>query len=211
MTGEFVARTPEQARLLLDEACQKLLGPLIRAEHSAGEVAALAGLPLKGAHHRLTRLVGAGLVDITGERPRGGRPVKRYRAAGRTFRVPFALTEAATLAELLEVMLGPFIRDFARQIGRRFAEEHGHELVLGAVENGRIEVSLNPRVWPREDYGALGTFGKPHLRPDTRHDLERKLRELYDWAMARDAEERGTPDAAPCLLGLFFTPQPGPE
>ncbi|CAM2756729.1 MULTISPECIES: hypothetical protein [Deinococcus] len=36
---------------------------------------------VKQAHHKLTRLLGAGLVEVGGERKRGGRAVKVYRAA----------------------------------------------------------------------------------------------------------------------------------
>ena len=43
----FVARTPEQARLLLSDTCQQLLARVIRAEASATEAAQAAQITVK--------------------------------------------------------------------------------------------------------------------------------------------------------------------
>lgn len=101
----FVARTPQQARLLLDLSYEPVLTVLLRTEASAGEVAGHTGLTLKQAHHRLTRLLAADLIVVSGERRRGGRPVKLYRAAAGVYHVPFDLTDSATMAELIGGMM----------------------------------------------------------------------------------------------------------
>ncbi|WP_216318025.1 hypothetical protein [Deinococcus aestuarii] len=63
----LTARTAEQARLLLDFASQRVLGPTMQGEVSAGEVARDAEMTLKRAHHRLTRLYAVGLIGVNGE------------------------------------------------------------------------------------------------------------------------------------------------
>ncbi|WP_412028055.1 hypothetical protein [Deinococcus yunweiensis] len=206
----FVARTPEQARLLLSDTCQQLLARVIRAEASATEAAQAAQITVKQAHHRLSRLVAAGLVQVVGSRPRSGRPVKVYRAVARTYRTPFELTDAATLEDLMGQIFGPFLDTFNERLVRLFVHDDRHELMLTADERGRPTMNLNPQATPRErrdTYGALGSFSRPQLDADTRRELERRLRELNDWVTDQDARQRGGPGAVPCLLGLFFTPE----
>jgi hypothetical protein len=205
----YTVRTSRQARLLLDETCQEVLGPLMAASLSASEVARATQRPLKAVHHRLMRLLAADLIVVVGQRPRGGRPVKVYGAAAPRYRVPFDLTDAATLDELLGSMARPFVASFTAHVAQLFMHEDGHELILEADARGRPGVALVPRSVqerPRETYGALGTFDRPHLTAETRADLERRLQDLSSWITARDREQRGQPGAAPCLVGLLFTP-----
>ncbi|GHF45769.1 hypothetical protein HNQ07_002306 [Deinococcus metalli] len=204
----FTARTHQQARLLMDETCQEVLGPLMGSARSASEVAHATQRPLKAVHHRLTRLLAAELIVVTGQRARGGRPVKVYRAAAPRYRVPFDVTDAATLDELLGTIARPFVSSFTAQVAQLFTHEDGHELILVADARGRPSMSLAPRSvhdHPRDSYGALGTFGRPHLTAETRAELERRLQELNAWVTAQDREQRGQPGAAPCLVGLLFT------
>lgn len=68
----LTVQTPQQARLLLDLAYAPALELLMHREASAGEVARETNITVKQACHRLTRLLGAGLVEVTGTRKRGG-------------------------------------------------------------------------------------------------------------------------------------------
>ena len=99
--------------MLLDHLYGKVLGAVMVGQASASEVAARAELPLGRAHHRLPRLLEAGLIWVAGEQKRGGRAVKVYRAAV-SYTVPFELTEAATVEELMAQMYRPFMAALIR-------------------------------------------------------------------------------------------------
>ncbi|WP_161636049.1 helix-turn-helix domain-containing protein [Deinococcus phoenicis] len=208
--GIFTARTPEQARLLLDFAYQRVLGPTMQGEASAGEVARDAELTVKQAHHRLTRLCAAGLVAVTGERKRGGRPVKLYRAAAPAYRVPFELTEADDLRDLLAALHRPFLEAYLSQMAAN-CRQQAHEVLLVMNSQGQLQVNYGGPRPGNEPSRGFGTIGEVRLSPITRAELERRLRDLKDWSLAREQEERQSEDAEDCLLGLMFTPGRLPE
>lgn len=210
MQDTLSVQTPEQARLLLDVACQKLLAVLIAGEAGAAEVARETGQDVKRVHDRLGRLERAGLIVIVGERPRAGRPVRLYRAAARTFRVPFALTDAGTLAELVERACAPYLRATWLAIEAQQRHEAALELLVSSDEHGQLRISRQPvggrpRSKPHPD-GPFVTYGELNLTPGTRREAEVKLRELAAWLWERSAAEGHLPGAAPCLLGLSLAP-----
>lgn len=209
LTAGHTASTPEQARLLLDEACHPLLSVLIGRETGAAELARETGQDVKRVHARLGRLERAGLVICVGERPRAGRPVRLYRAAARSFYVPFALTEAGTLAELVERASAPYQHAIFAAIERIYRDEAALELLVAPGVDGQLSVNLGPlgeRRGMTDVYGAFATFGELLLSPATRQAAEVKLRELSVWLWERSAAERDGPDAAPCLVALSLVP-----
>ncbi|GAA5531781.1 hypothetical protein [Deinococcus aluminii] len=208
--GTFTARTPEQARLLLDFAYQRVLGAAMQAEVSAGEVARDAEITVKQAHHRLTRLCAAGLVTVTGERKRGGRPIKLYRAAAPAYRVPFELTEADDVRDLFAALHRPFVDTYLTQIAA-LSREQAREVVLVVNEQGQLSVNYGGLRGRNDSFRGFGTIGEVRLLPETRAELERRLRDLKDWSLAREQEERQSEAAEDCLLGLMFTPGRLPE
>lgn len=206
----LTARTAEQARLLLDFAYQRALGPTMQGEVSAGEVARDTEITLKQAHHRLTRLCSAGLIEVTGERKRGGRPVKLYRAAAPAYRVPFELTEADDVRELFAGLHRPFVDAYLTHIAA-LVRDQVREIVLVLNSQGQLSVNYGG-LMPRGDaFRAFGSVGEMRLSPATRTELERRLRELKDWTLEREQEEREAEGAEDCLLGLMFTPGRLPE
>lgn len=76
---------PRSRRLLLT----LLAGPI-----SLGELSSLTNTSLSLLHHHLGRLLDLGLVEVSGTRSRGGRPIKLYRATGAAFFVPIELVDA---------------------------------------------------------------------------------------------------------------------
>lgn len=203
----FVARTPEQARLLLDLGYFDVLGEVMRREASAGEVARAAGLTVKQAHHRLTRLVGAALVEVCGERRRGGRPVKLYRAVAGGYRVPFGLTDAATMAELIGTIQRPFMTAYARaaagEYGRTFGRGAEHDVFFRLDAQGQPSLYVAPAVRTEENLSGYGMFTQVNLKPEVLKELARRLRELRAWVAEQESSD---PGAEPCLLGLLLMP-----
>ncbi|WP_345461100.1 hypothetical protein [Deinococcus carri] len=208
--GAFTAQTPEQARLLLDFAYQRVLGAAMHGEVSAGEVALDAEITVKQAHHRLTRLCAAGLVGVTGERKRGGRPVKLYRAAAPAYRVPFDLTEADDVRGLFAALHQPFLNAYLTHIAA-LSREQVREVVLAMNAQGQLSVNYGGLKDRRASFRGFGTIGEVRLLPETLLELERRLRDLKAWTLEREQEERQAAGAEDCLLGLMFTPGRLPE
>ncbi|GGL12231.1 ArsR/SmtB family transcription factor [Deinococcus radiotolerans] len=194
--------TPEQARLLLDPALLPVLGPLLRGDVSAAELARTCGLSVQQAHHRLTRLRGAGLVVVTQEQARAGRPVKRYRAAAQAFRVPFALTDHASLAELVAGLHRDLLARQHERVGRILAAQPGRDLSLHL--NALGQVSLDFDGFEDVTESVVSSHRLVHLSPADAQELETRVQALFGWL-----EDRAQPRAeglVPRLLGVFLTP-----
>lgn len=200
----FVAQTPEQARLLLDLAYAPALAVLIGKEASAGEVAQVTTNSVKQVHHRLTRLVSAGLIEVIGERARGGRPIKLYRAVSAAYRVPMALTAAATVEEWLEGMQRPFLSAFRRAVSDTYRLDEDNVLQIVLDDHQHLHMSLATHGSPTSHRRGYGLVRNATLNPAAIQELKRRLNELNDWVTAQ--EDGGHPEATPCILALLFTP-----
>lgn len=77
-------------RLLVDAGQVRFLAPFIGRERPASEVARELDVSLDRMLSRLRRLRTAGLVTVTREERRAGRPVKHYRAVADDFYVPLS-------------------------------------------------------------------------------------------------------------------------
>lgn len=200
----FVARTPEQARLLLDLAYTPVLAVLMAREASAGEVARETESTVKRAHHRITRLLGAGLIEVTGERRRGGRPVKLYRAGATAYRVPFTLTDAVTMRELLEAMHRPLLDAYLRAQAAGYGDDARASVFVELDDQGNMSHGLGRRLDVTDHRRGFGTARTASLTPETIRELKRRLQELGDWVNAQNAGD--DPQAQDCILALLFTP-----
>lgn len=208
MTEVFVATTVEQARLLLDIPMYGVLGAVLRGPISASDAARSAHIPLKRAHAMLTRLLRAGLIEVAGERPRGGRPVKLYRAVAKAYRVPFSLTDAATSTELVRAMQAPFVAAYSRSLGALLIEDAERDLLIRLGDRGELEATVGETERFRQGAHGVLAMTEVRLSAGDAAELERRLHELRVWAgERRQPAGGGAPaDAAPYLLGLLLSP-----
>lgn len=208
------AHTTQQARLLLSEGYVTVLSALLDTPRGASEVAQVAGLPLKAAHYRLTRLERAGLTHVVGQRGRGGRPIKLYRAAAQRYHVPMHLTSAADGEEWISTLLGPLHLQTYQAVGQHFCNS-ALEIVVERTLAGHLAHNLRPMSAPPASepatepatYGALYAVGKIHLTPEVAAEYERRLRELQRWATQQAV--RSAPEAdgrRPYLFTLGLLP-----
>jgi len=199
MPESFTVQTALQARLLLDHTYGRVLGAVMVGETSASEVAARAELPLGRAHHRLTRLLEAGLIWIGGEQKRSGRAVKLYRAAA-SYTVPFELTEAATVEELMVHLYRPYLTALIRyQATALTVERRDTQVRLNA--QAHLQYDFGPSSLPEQMRTSFGTAGTVRLTPDDAQHLRGELTRLGSWASERHDEQ-----GASYLLGLMITP-----
>ncbi|WP_135227574.1 hypothetical protein [Deinococcus fonticola] len=199
MKDVFIAQTPEQARLLQDMIYVGLLGRLLKSDASAGEVAKDKAQTVQQVHHRLTRLHQAELIEVRGERTRGGRPVKLYGPVAREYRVPFALTDAATVGELIRESHRPLLDLHYEAISRLQTAD----LLIRQNERGQMFMTLADT--DGQDEAVLhSAFLGYRLTPQTVQELQERLTTLAEWlgSQALKREERGED----YLLGLLLAP-----
>ena len=199
MPEPFTVQTAAQARLLLNHTYGRVLGAVMAGDASASGVAARAELPLGRAHHRLTRLLDAGLIWVGAEQKRGGRAVKLYRAAA-SYTVPFELSEASTVEELMAQMFRPFMAALIRHQAATLNDER-RDIRLRLDTKAQLQYDFGAPRLPEELWTAYGTVGTVYLVPEDALSLRRELTRLRAWA-----SERHTDDAQSYLLGLMFTP-----
>ncbi|WP_407538750.1 winged helix-turn-helix domain-containing protein [Deinococcus radiomollis] len=199
MPEPFTVQTAVQARLLLDHTYGRVLGAVMAGEASASEVAARAELPLGRAHHRLTRLLEAGLIWVGGEQKRGGRAVKLYRAAA-SYTVPFELTEAATVEELMAQLYRPYLAALIHHQAVTLNEQR-RDTRLRLDAQAQLQYDFGPSQLPEELRTVFGTMGAVHLGSEDAQHLRRELTRLRAWVSSRHDEQGES-----YLLGLMITP-----
>lgn len=211
MTQAARTANPEQAALLLDPHLQALLGALAKAGPGgagAAQLARTAGGALSTTHARLSRLLAAGVLEVAGTRTRAGRPVRLYRLP-LPWQIPFEVTPAATLRELLgggfeRLLLG----HLDRLAGRMQGLGHPWSLELDRGEDGeplhtfRHAQSLG-RPLPPEPLLAVGH--ELRLNTARAQELQQRL-----WTLLRDyADAQDTGEVPTWSVTVLLTPEVG--
>lgn len=195
---EFVASTPLQARLLLDVGNAPLLALLMAGERSAGGLARELSRDVRWVHYRLGRLCEAGLIQVAREEKRAGRAVKHYAALGQKYRVPFSLTDAATLRELIASLYAPFLNGVLDGMASVLADRDAHTLTLTLDGEGRFQLGFDAP----PSGTSLGMWSALGLTPARAAELRARLMALYEEFGASPDEE----GARTHLVGLILTP-----
>lgn len=140
-----VVTDPNATQILLDHGRRSYLEPFMRAERSTSEAAAELGVSVKDMAYRVQRMVRLGLLAVTAEEPRAGRPVKRYRAPTRFF-VPFAVLPEADLVEMFEALVTPLQGGLLQGLVRAVTdtEWNVHDWGYRVELNDKDEVSVIP-------------------------------------------------------------------
>lgn len=201
MEQTFTATTPAQARLLLSLRAGRVLGALLEAgPQSAAEIARAAEQPLSRVHRTLGQLLSADLIVLTGMRSRAGRPCKLYAPRAAEYEVPFALSDAATMREMMTAQYQPFFEAFLEHQARMM-EAQGRDTMRLQHKDGQLSYSLlKPDRQGLTPSGFYGLFGTLNLTPEVAEILQADLRALGE------KYSKHYPDGQPYLLGLLFSP-----
>ncbi len=97
----MVITDPTAARALLDPSTVRHLAPFLGSELSVSEAAEISGEKPNTVLSRVRRFVTLGLLEVSREVPRAGRPIKLYTAVADVFFVPFEASEAESLEAAL--------------------------------------------------------------------------------------------------------------
>lgn len=141
-----VVHEPEAAWAFTDHRRLRFLEPFMRHPTSLKEAADALEMPLNSLHYYVQKFLTLGLLEVTSVQKRGGRPIKRYKAAAEAFFVPFSAFDHADLNEHLrerDASLWPLLH---RSAAAFYASQ-----AAGAVwgrrfewRNGRLEAHTGP-------------------------------------------------------------------
>lgn len=123
------------ARVLEEPRRRRLLLSLVDHERSLKQVADLNRLPLNLAHYHIKKLVEAGLVEVTRQQKRAGRPVRFYRARYSAYFIPAALLHSRPAQQLARELAA------ALQASR---DRSGAGVLLDVDETGRARMREAP-------------------------------------------------------------------
>jgi DNA-binding transcriptional ArsR family regulator len=167
-TSELRVTNQSQATALENPLRARLLMHCVAEERSLTDLQHLTGASLAKLHYHVTRLLDAGLLRVSRERARGGRPIRLFRAVARSFLVPqYFLGElpgdamAAELRNLLQMSRG--------EVSLRYA----------ADTRGALRVTLQRDDSERQPKSAELWQVFRLTRPQ-REALARELRELFE-------------------------------
>lgn len=136
---------PEVARALTESRSARLLKPFFKDETALSDAAQTLNIKLPNLHYHVDRFVKFGLLEITGVKPRNGRPVKLYRTTARAFFVPFEVTPSETLERLLGELTAGETRRFHREIARALQNiSPTWGLYMALSESDSVSFSLTP-------------------------------------------------------------------
>lgn len=200
-SGAHRVDDPVAARLLTNEGFRTVLDAFIGRERSVAEAAHELRLGLDATLYRVRRLHRAGLLELRGMRPRGGRPVKLYRAAHEVWFVPFESLPHADLEETFLELHVAHAHVMARAAARTLGDS--------AWSGYRIERDGEGRLWMRgvrADGSAFdaasGTPGPTdamvelRLAPDDALRLNAELTALLQRYVALDRSDEGPANRA---------------
>lgn len=185
----FRVESEEQARLLSDPVKGAFIHPFLGKECSVAEAAKTLSCSVQTMHYRVRQLLVLGLVEVTREEKRAGRPIKYYQAVSNAFFIPDDLTKHADLEERLLADLAPTVRLIAEGLAKaikregrtgrcEFYNEHGSISSYGCVEKAEdnaIELNYEyPFRLPNTD-----RRGDIFLTDDEARQLSRELNALF--------------------------------
>ncbi len=113
---------PRAAALLSDPDWVPWIEPFLGRTRSIAAVAEELGRPLDAVRYRVRRLHEVGVLEVVGQRPRAGRPIRLYRTVADGFVVPFEATPFVDLEERILATMTAQARAFARSAAQLLRE-----------------------------------------------------------------------------------------
>lgn len=187
MTHEDSSRLPSrwadagQAALLLDVGLRPALNALMVAPLSAGELAKKLDVNIQRAHYLIGKFERAGLAELDSVQPRAGRAIRRWRIHPDWY-VPFDVTQAASLTELVQGQLVPRMAAFSGLLVRQL---YGLQQVWGfRVWHNQSAVNMSllapDGTTPFDGPPILANLGSLSLTPDRARALQARLMAVMD-------------------------------
>jgi hypothetical protein len=117
--------------------------------------------------------------------------------------VPYALTDAATLTELLEAMYTPFFRRSTQQLATHAALRDVSTVMLTLDHEGQLEIRLGPQ--GRAPGVTRALWGEVRLSPARAQELHQRLGVLLE-DFRRPDPAASESDITSYLIGVMLVP-----
>ena len=181
----YTVRDPAQARLLSDEKSRTYFEPFLARELSVSAAAREVGCSLHAMLYRVRVFLEAGLLRVTREEARAGRPIKYYRSAHDAYFIPLETTPYAELEERLKIQSAPAVDELVRAWAHllREIEQRGRRLYRDPA--GFVGSDSGEKGWQLSDFddptlpAAFDFFLELYLPQTEAKRLQLELLALY--------------------------------
>ena len=167
-----------QAAALENPLRARLLMACVAEERSLTDLQRLTGETLPKLHYHVARLLGAGLLRLSREQARGGRPIRLFRAVAESFLVPQEFLDELP-GEALAAELRNLLQMSRREVSLRYASDSRGGFTITLV---RDETAPFPK--------AIELWQVFRLSRQQLDALAKELRELFErYAKAEGGNE----------------------
>jgi DNA-binding transcriptional ArsR family regulator len=170
------------AAALADPLRRRVVLLLALRDRSVTELASAVGVELKRLHYHVESLRRIGLLTVTSERARAGRPIKRYRAVADTFFVPVESMDVTPGARLAEELRGALARlTDASQEGVLYQVSSKGEFLMRLIQGPRSKSIPMAERWLVLKLSRL--------------EAQRLAKEVEQWLQAAAERSRGSSES----------------
>lgn len=190
---------PAQAAILTDPHRVQFLLPFLGREKTVSQAAAEVVVTPNSLLYRVRRMVGAGLLQVVEERPRGGRAIKVYRSSHDGYRVPMSAMRYDDLRHRVDTYGRRMFTDLASAYTAALLDAPHHDRVVTRNRDGEV--------WTTDLLPATTRGGRPVLMTDVIVPLDQRQAELVTRRIREALEEALSsvgPEASAGLAEPYF-------
>jgi hypothetical protein len=191
MKDTVEVRDKEIARVLTDITQVKLLKPFFEKDTTLSDAAQKLEVKLTTLLYHVSKFLKLGLLEVSKEEARKGKPIKYYRTTAKAFFVPFDITPNLSLKHLLNRLSQPDDDVFHREIARMLQDvslEWGIEVFSNQPASDSLSIALRRKDKPREqdvsfrpeEPALISSLGRLNLDFKTAKALQHDMRELLE-------------------------------
>ena len=141
----LVVKDKEAANTLIEPAKRRYLEPFMSRDLTLQQAADALGVKPNTMLYQVKRLLRLELLKVVRIEQRKGMASKVYRSSAPRFLVPFNVTAAATIEDLLFELEAKLLRTFVRNFVRvRTQQSEGWALGFEPADNSKLEVEFLP-------------------------------------------------------------------
>jgi hypothetical protein len=182
----------EMIKLLCDAEFRELIRFFMHQPNTIRAAATHFGLSVQRIYNRVARLEQVGFLEVVDKKVRAGKPQKFYQTSADDYFVPFAATEHAGYAEMLQDELQPLNQQLYRSLEQHLKDQDPNEwgMRLFKDPNGQTHLAFTPRHdW--QNFSCLETiltdqapalvnfWGVVHLSQTQAKALQRELTAVW--------------------------------
>lgn len=149
------------AAFLLDGDLLVLLKPFIKGACTVGDAAEQLGMKPTDLYYRVKRMLELGLLRVSHEESRRGRPLKYYRSSADEFFIPFCITSLEGVEDFIVKHDEPWSRRLVRSLAHAYTHEASLEhwgLHISYREDGFLMFDLASHPPQQNGAAVRGAF-----------------------------------------------------